>query len=572
MPSLPSRRLEMRPLVPSPPAVDDPSAPRLVLRDGSVATVRRSKPADRETMRRFFHELSPESRRRRFFTAGEPTDALIDRLCDSADATRNVTLVALRHTAGDSRVIAAGSSLADGEAVAEAAFAVDDRFHGKGLATELLERLAAIAADHGFRRFDATTLADNRAMLEVFRDSGFEVRSKSAPGVIEVTLTLAPSAEGVVSSETRRRRATAASLRPMLEPRAVAVVGASRQAGSIGRRILDALIVAGFTGPVYPVNPAASEIDGRQAFASVRDVPAGVDLAVIAVPHDRVLGVVDDCAAAGVKSLVVITAGYAETGQDGRARQQALVDRVRGYGMRMVGPNCMGLLNTHPTLRLNASFSPLFPSPGRVGLSSQSGALGLAILALAATRGIGLSTFVSVGNKADVSSNDLLEYWEEDEGTRVILLSLESFGNPRRFARLAKRVGHAKTLVPVKAGRTRGGSRAAGSHTAALAANDTAVDALFHQSGVIRADTIDEMFDVAACLDVQPLPAGRRLAIVTNAGGPGILAVDASESVGLTVAPFSTATQARLAAFLPPAASISNPVDMVASAGPDEYR
>src|SRR4051812_44350102 len=572
MPSLPSRRLEMRPLVPSPPAVDDPSAPRLVLRDGSVATVRRSKPADRETMRRFFHELSPESRRRRFFTAGEPADALIDRLCDSADATRNVTLVAIRQHAGESRFIAVGSYLADGAAVAEAAFAVDDRFHGKGLATELLERLAAIAADHGFRRFDATTLADNHAMIEVFRDSGFEVRSKSAPGVIEVRLTLTPSAEGVVSAETRRRRATAASLRPLLEPRAVAVIGASRQAGSIGRRIVDALIVAGFTGPVYPVNPAALEIDGRQAYASVRDVPAGVDLAVIAVPHDHVLGVVDDCAAAGVKSLVVITAGYAETGETGRARQQALVDRVRGYGMRMVGPNCMGLLNTNPTLRLNASFSPLFPSPGRVGLSSQSGALGLAILALAARRGIGLSTFVSVGNKADVSSNDLLEYWEEDEGTRVILLYLESFGNPRRFARLAKRVGHAKPIVAVKAGRTRGGSRAAGSHTAALAANDTAVDALFHQSGVIRADTIDEMFDVAACLDVQPLPAGRRLAIVTNAGGPGILAVDASESVGLTVAPFSTPTRARLAAFLPPAASISNPVDMVASAGPDEYR
>ena len=223
-------------------------------------------------------------------------------------------------------------------------------------------------------------------------------------------------------------------------------------------------------------------------------------------------------------------------------------------------------------MRLNASFSPIFPAPGHVGLSSQSGALGLAILALAANRGVGLSTFVSVGNKADVSGNDLLEYWEEDAATRVILLYLESFGNPRRFARLARRIGRTKPIVAVKAGRTRGGSRAAGSHTAALAANDVAVDALFHQSGVIRADTIDEMFDIATCLEAQPLPAGRRVAIVTNAGGPGILAVDACESSGLTVPPFSTETRARLGAFLPPAASTGNPVDMVASAGPDEYR
>ena len=557
---------------PSPPALDDPSAPRLVLRDGTVATVRRSTPADHEMMRRFFHELSPESRRRRFFTAGEPTDALVDRLCDSADERRQVTLVAVRLTGAEPRFIAVGSYLATGADAAEAAFAVDDRFQGKGLATELLERLAATAADHGFRRFDATTLADNNAMIEVFRDSGFEVRSKSAPGVIEVTLTLTPSAEGVISAEARRRRATAASLRPLLEPRAVAIVGASRDPGSLGRRILDAMVAARFHGAIYPINPAASELAGVRAYPSVRDVPAGVDLAIIAVPRDRVMAVVDDCAAAGVKSLVVITAGYAEIGDEGQARQQELVDRVRGYGMRMVGPNCMGLLNAAPATQLNASFSPLFPKPGHVALSSQSGALGLAILALAADRGVGLSTFVSIGNKADVSSNDLLEYWEEDDATRVILLYLESFGNPRRFARLARRIGRSKPIVAIKAGRTRGGSRAAGSHTAARAANDTAVEALFHQAGVIRVETIDEMFDVAACLDAQPLPAGRRVAIVTNAGGPGILAVDACESVKLTVTPFSPETRARLAAFLPSTASTANPVDMVASAGPDEYR
>jgi acetate---CoA ligase (ADP-forming) len=562
----------MHPLAPSASAVDDPAAPRLVLRDGTVATVRRSTPGDREAMRRFFHELSPESRRRRFFTAGEPPDALVDRLCDSADQQRSVTLVAVRQVGEDARLIAVGSYIATAPGAAEAAFAVDDRFQGKGLATELLERLAVIAVRHGFHRFEATTLTDNTAMLEVFRDSGFEVRSKSAAGCVEVQLSLTQSVEGVAAGETRRRRATAASLRPMLEPRAVAVIGASRDRASIGRRILDALVAAGFSGPLYPVNPAAGEIGGLPAYRSVRDVPAGVDLGVVAVPRDRVLGVVDDCAAAGVKSLVVITAGYAETGAEGRVLEQELVERVRGYGMRMVGPNCMGLLNANPAVRLNASFSPIFPSPGHIGLSSQSGALGLAILALASTRGVGFSTFVSVGNKADVSGNDLLQYWEEDEATHVILLYLESFGNPRRFARLARRIARTKPIVAVKAGRTRGGSRAAGSHTAALAANDVAVDALFHQSGVIRADTIDEMFDIAACLDAQPLPAGRRVAIVTNAGGPGILAVDACESSGLTVAPFSEETRTRLAAFLPHAASTGNPVDMIASAGPDEYR
>jgi acetyl coenzyme A synthetase (ADP forming)-like protein len=562
----------MHPLAPSPPAVDDPAAPRFVLRDGTVASVRRSTAADCEAMRRFFHELSQESRRKRFFTAGEPPDTLVEQLCDSADERRSVTLVAVRQVGDDTRLIAVGSYFATGRDIAEAAFAVDDRFHGKGFATELLERLAAIAADHGFRRFEATTLADNNAMLEVFRDSGFEVRSKSAPGSVEVTLDLTPSAEGVVSAEMRHRRATAASLRPMLEPRAVAVIGASRDPAGIGRRILDALVAAGCRGPVYPINPAADEVAGLRTYHSVRDAPAGIDLGVIAVPRDRVLAVVDDCAAAGVRSLVVITAGYAEAGAEGRTLQNELVERVRGYGMRMVGPNCMGLLNANPGMRLNASFSSIFPTPGHVGLSSQSGALGLAILALAASRGVGLSTFVSVGNKADVSSNDLLEYWEEDAATRVILLYLESFGNPRRFARLARRIGRTKPIVAVKAGRTRGGSRAAGSHTAALAANDVAVEALFHQTGVIRADTIDEMFDIAACLEAQPLPAGRRVAIVTNAGGPGILAVDACESSGLSVPQFSLATRARLGAFLPPAASTGNPVDMVASAGPDEYR
>ena len=415
-------------------------------------------------------------------------------------------------------------------------------------------------------------MPDNRAMIEVFRDSGFEVRSRLSDALVEVQLTLRPSDRSVAAAEERRRLATTASLRPLFAPRAVAVVGASRDPANIGGRIMTALIAAGFAGVIHPVNLHGTPVHGLPSRRSARELPAGVDLAIVAVPAAAVPGVVDDCAAAGVKALVVVTAGFAEVGADGRALQQQLVDKVRGYGMRMVGPNCLGLLNTDPAVRLNASFSPLFPQAGHIALSSQSGALGIAILGLAAARGVGLSQFVSVGNKADVSGNDLLEYWEGDARTRVLLLYLESFGNPRRFARLARRISRSKPIVVVKAGRTRAGSRAAGSHTAALAANDTAVEALFHQSGVIRAGTIDEMFDIATCLDAQPLPKGRRVAIVTNAGGPGILAADACVAAGLAVAEFSPATCARFSTFLPPTASVANPVDMVASAGPHEYQ
>ena len=550
----------------------DASGHQAVLRDGTVVTLRPSMPEDREAVAQFFHDLTPESRRRRFFTVGEPPASLIDRLCDSDDPAAALTLLAVRLVEGRLQPIAVGSYVGISPGVAEAAFAVDDRFQGKGLGTILLEHLAAAAAAHGFRRFDAVTLPDNAAMLDVFRESGFEIRSKSESGQINVHLSLSPTSETIVVAERREAVATAASLRPMLEPKAVAVVGASRDPASIGGRVVHALRTGGFAGPIYPVNPKATDIDGLPCYATLETVPAGVDLAVIAVPRSLVLGVVDDCAAAGVKSLVVITAGFAEAGDEGRMLQQRLVENVRSHGLRMVGPNCMSLLNATPDVRLNASFSPVMPPSGNVALSSQSGALGLAILELAAERQVGLSTFVSVGNKADVSSNDLLQYWEADPHTSVILLYLESFGNPRRFARLARRIGRLKPIVAVKAGRTGAGSRAAGSHTAALAASDTAVDALFHQSGVIRADTIDEMFDIAVCLEAQPLPRGRRIAIVTNSGGPGILAVDACEASGLTVAPFSDATRAQLAAFLPPEASLGNPVDMVASAGPTEYR
>jgi acetyl coenzyme A synthetase (ADP forming)-like protein len=556
---------------PTLPSTDDPSM-RAVLRDGSVADLRVAVPADHDAVRRFFHDLSPESRRRRFFSIAEPPDPIITRLSDSSDPHRSVTLLALRSIDGEVKPMAIASYIATSVESAEVAFAVDDHFQGKGLGTILLERLATIAASNGFTRFEALTLPENAAMIDVFTESGFEVRSRSESGAVSVQLAIEPTDAAVSLSERRLATATALSLRPLLEPSAIAVIGASRDPSSIGRRVLEALIATHFHGPIYPINPKATTVAGLRCYATLADAPRGIDLAIVAVPRQLVLDLVDQCATAGVRSLVVITAGFAETGPEGRELQKRLVDTVRAHGMRMVGPNCMGVVNANPSVRMNGSFSPVVPPGGRVGLSSQSGALGMAILELAKDRGIGLSTFVSVGNKADVSGNDLLQYWEADPNTAVILLYLESFGNPRRFARLARRIGRTKPIVCVKSGRTKAGSRAAGSHTAALAASDTAVDALFQQTGVIRADTIDEMFDIAACLDLQPLPPGRRVAVVTNAGGPGILAVDACESAGLTVPAFSAATRERLAAFLPAEASIGNPVDMIASAGPDQYR
>jgi acyl-CoA synthetase (NDP forming) len=365
---------------------------------------------------------------------------------------------------------------------------------------------------------------------------------------------------------------TAASLRPFFAPRSVAVIGASRDPRSIGFRLLDALLAGGFQGPVFPVNPHAPAIHALRTYPSVADVPGPVDLAVIAVPPAAVLGVVDECAASGVPALLVITAGFAEVGPEGLALQNQLLDKVRAAGMRMIGPNCLGMINTDPDVRLNATFVPLTPPPGHIAVSSDSGALGLALLAAADRLGLGVSSCVSVGNRADVSSNDLLEYWENDPATRVVLLYLESFGNPRRFARIARRVGRSKPIVAVKSGRTGAGRRAAGSHTAALAARELAVDALFHQTGVLRADTLEELFDLAAFLDAQPLPPGRRVGIITNAGGPAILCADACEAGGLSLPELSGPTRSLLAAFLPTTASTANHVDMIASAGPDEFR
>ena len=366
--------------------------------------------------------------------------------------------------------------------------------------------------------------------------------------------------------------ATVRSLTPFFRPRSVAVVGASRHRGTISAELFHNLLRYELAGPVYPVNPNAREVQSVVSYPTVEDVPGEVDLAVLVVPAQHVLEAARSCARKGVKALVVISAGFAEIGAEGRERQDALVRIVRENGMRLIGPNCMGMLNTDPAVKLDATFAPAPPPPGSVGFMSQSGGLGLAIIDYAGKLGLGLSSFVSVGNKADVSSNDLLRFWEQDERTRVILLYLESFGNPRKFSRIARRVARVKPIVAVKSGRSPAGARATGSHTGALlAASDVTVDALFLQAGVIRTDTLAQMFDVASLLAHQSPPRGRRVAILTNAGGPGILCADACAAEGLAIATLSDATRTALRAALPASASVGNPIDTIASATAEQY-
>jgi acetyl coenzyme A synthetase (ADP forming)-like protein len=538
----------------------------IALRDGSTVHVRPVRPDDAHLLEDFLAGLSDEARAFRFFTAGADMGRAARRLVESPGAG----LVAVTRENG--RVVGHGQFIPGGREDAEVAFAVADDWQGQGIATLLLGQLAQAAADEGIHVFTAVVMPDNHKMIEAFRQSGFPVEVRARPGQLEVAFPTGLSEDVRRRFEDRARTAAAAAVAYALRPASIAVVGASRRPGSVGATIVRNLVEGGYTGGLYPINPNAHEIEGVPTFGSVADVPEAVEMAVLAVPADRVVPVARECADAGVRALVVVTAGFAEVGEAGKRRQAELLDVCRAAGMRMVGPNCLGVINTDPAVSMNASFAPGAPSPGRVGFASQSGAFGIAAIDLARTHGIGLSSFVSAGDKADLSGNDFLQYWESDPGTDVIALYLESFGNPRRFGRIARRIAARKPIVVVKSGRSAAGHRAASSHTGALlAAADTTVDALFRHAGVIRADTIDEMFGAAALLSRQPLPAGNRVAIVTNAGGPAILCADACEAEGLRVEPLSEWTRTELAAALPSEASVTNPVDLIAAATAEEY-
>lgn len=364
----------------------------------------------------------------------------------------------------------------------------------------------------------------------------------------------------------------AANLDGIFRPKSIAAIGASTRKGTIGREILHNLIEYEFNGKVFPVNPKTSVIHSIKCYSNVLDVPDAVDLAIVIVPRDFVKQTLEQCGEKGVKGVVVITSGFKETGEEGAEKELELMEVIRKYNMRMIGPNCFGVLNTDPEYSMNATFSKIKPLRGIIGFMSQSGALGEAILDYANELGLGFSMFASVGNKADISGNDLLEYWRDDDNTRIILLYLENFGNPQKFTRIARGITRRKPIIAVKAGRTVAGAKAVSSHTGVLAGLDVGTDALFDQCGVLRVSSVDELFDVANALSNQPLPHGDRIAIITNAGGPGILATDAVVSLGMKMAKFEEKTLKHLKNNLPAAAAVNNPVDVIASGGPDAYR
>lgn len=529
-----------------------------VLSDGGTVHVRPIRPDDDDRLRELHGRLSPEAIYYRFFTPmPRLSDAMVERLVN-VDYRERMAIVAIL---GDQFIAVARYDLIDSDR-AEVAFVVDDAHQGRGLGTLLLEHLAVIARANGIGRFEAQTLSDNQAMLRVFRGAGFEVKRRFDGGVVEVEFSIAPTERSLELVDTRDRKAVANSIRRLLHPRSVAVIGASREPGTVGFELVQHLLGAGFAGPVFPVNLTAGDIGGVYAFPSVLDIPVPVDLAVIAVSAPQVLDTVRECALKGVVGLVIVSSGFADTGGQGREAERAVVQLARRNGMRIIGPNSMGVINTDPAVRLNATFAPAAPSAGRVGFMSQSGALGIALLAESEARRLGISTFVAAGNKADVSGNDLLQYWELDEATDVILLYLESFGNPRRFTKVARRVARAKPIVAVKAGRGPDGARAAASHSAALAPPHVVAGAVLRQSGVTRVDTLEQLFDVAQAFAHQPLPPGRRVAIVGNASGPGVLAADAAITEGLEVAALAADTVAALRELLPGREAVTNPVDI----------
>ncbi len=541
----------------------------VVLADGGVVHFRPIDPDDRDRLLAFHARLSPESRQMRFFTA---RPALLDQEVERfthVDYDRRLALVAELHD----ELIAVASYDADAEPAdgAKVTFVVQDEHQGRGIGSLLLEHLAVAARRRGITHFHADTLADNQKMQGVFHDAGYLVTTRLVNGTVGVEFSLLQTPASVAAIEAREHQAEAASISRLLRPRSIAVVGAGRRAGSIGHELFVNLIRHGFTGPVYPVNPTARSVAGVRAWPSIADVPDTIDVAVLAVPPERVLEVVGQCARKDVKGLVIISGGFAEVGEEGARLEREVIAAARAAGMRVIGPNCIGIVNTAPDIGMNATFADVTPRRGRVGFLSQSGALGVAVLAAATQTGLGVSTFVSVGNKADISSNDLLQYWEEDPDTEVVLLYLESFGNPRKFSRLARRVSRHKPIVAVKSGRTEIGVRSASSHTAALGSPDRSVDALFRQTGVIRVATLQAMLDVAQVLAGQPLPAGHRVAIVGNSGGPGILAADACSDAGLDVPILDADTRRALEGLVSPNAALGNPIDMTAAAGAAEY-
>lgn len=518
----------------------------VVLRDGGTARVRPITVDDAERLVSFYEQVSDESKYYRFFAPYPRLSAKDVHRFTHHDFVDRVGLAAtiggeFIATVRYDRIGADGAPASAPADEAEVAFLVQDAHQGRGVASALLEHIGAVARERGIRRFAAEVLPANNKMIKVFTDAGYTQKRSFEDGVVRLEFGLEPTDRSVAVQRAREQRAEARSVQRLLAPGSVAVVGAGRTPGGVGRSVLDNLRDTGFTGRLHAVNRALAEgekeLGGVAAYRSVRDIDGPVDLAVVAVPAEQVPEIVTECGEHGVQGLVVVSAGYAESGPDGRERQRALVRQARSYGMRIIGPNAFGVINTSPDIRLNASLAPEMPRPGRIGLFAQSGAIGVALLSRLHRRGggvtgvTGVSTFVSSGNRADVSGNDVLQYWYEDPDTDVALMYLESIGNPRKFTRLARRTAAAKPLVVVQGARH--GAGPSGHAVRATRLPHATVSALLRQAGVIRVDTITELVDAGLLLARQPLPAGPRVAILGNSESLGLLTYDACLAEGL---------------------------------------
>jgi acyl-CoA synthetase (NDP forming)/GNAT superfamily N-acetyltransferase len=508
----------------------------VLLRDGQSVLLRIATAADMPALQALLGRVSRQSLRMRFMGTVAQVPAKFVASLIGEDPRDRACLLAVVGEEPDIRVVGFGNYVGLGARnTADVAFLVEDEYQGRGVSTLLLECLAGIAAGVGFVGFEADVIFENQAMINVFRDSGFELRQVMEGGSYHVEFPVAGAVALRERTELRDRIATANSVARMLRPRVVAVAGASRERISAGGLILRHILKNNFSGTVYPVNNQATSVHGVRAYTRMAELPEPPDLVVVTVPADQVIPLVEDAVRAGARGFIVVASGFAESGPEGAALQQRLVDVVRSQGARLLGPNCLGLLNADPEVRLNASLAPELPPPGRVGFFSHSGALGIVILQYAAERGLGFSSFVSAGNRADLSGNDVLQYWEEDPNTDIAMLYLEAFGNARRFARIARRLSRRKPVLCVKSARSGAGLAAARVRIGATPLSDVEVDVLFKQAGVIRVDTLEELFDTALLLEHQPLPQGNRVAIVGNSGGVVTIAADACAAHGLEV-------------------------------------
>ncbi|MDO5626765.1 MAG: GNAT family N-acetyltransferase, partial [Mobilicoccus sp.] len=502
----------------------------VVLRDGSVAHVRPITPGDIDGIHDFHSKQSEESIYLRFFA---PIKRLSDKDVHRFTHVDYQSRAAIVATVQDELIGIARWDTLDDPKVAEVAFNISDHHHGKGVGSVLLEHLATAAQERGIRRFVADVLPQNRKMMNVFRDAGYEVKHHFDDGVIAVEFTIEPTEKSREVQLTREHRSEARSMAAALSPRSVAVVGASRRPGAVGSTVLDNILDGGFAGEVYLVNSGTDSVRGLTAHSRVTDIEGGVDMAVIAVPAERVLEVVDDCAKAEVKTLVVLSTGFAEAGPEGEERQSGLLRRARENGMRVIGPNSFGVVNNDSEVRLAATIARHVPTKGTLGLFSQSGAVGVGLLASIARRRLGVSVFASAGNRIDVSGNDLMQYFIDDDATAAVGLFLESIGNARKFSRIARHLSMMKPVIAVKTGTS--GTVPPGHRARASQVEPGAFHALMAQAGVIQVDNIHELVDIAELVSHQPLPAGNRVAVVGNSAGLNAIVADTAQKAGLTV-------------------------------------